>query len=483
MVVTFFVGVFAVVSKSVSEEKNLSYYKQTLFFDEQNKCLDGKEIVGFVNDSDNILSHVCLHLYPNAFRQASKASVVSLANQQKAYPNGKDYGNIEIESVCAGDKYLEFEVGGEDENILIVQFGKEIYPEELFEFEIGFCVNLANVNHRLGYGNNTINLCNYYPVLCVYENGEFITDLYNSNGDPFYSKLANYEVSITYNKNYILASTGVQKNIIDGENKVTTITAKNVRDFAMVLSDKYSIETINYDDVEINYYYYDDTNIKSTMQVITEVLDMNKKYGKYPYPQISVAEANFVHGGMEYPNIVLISDDLADYDTYINVVVHELCHQWWYGIVGNNQYTYGFLDEGLTDYNTAKFYDAYPQYGMTSQNIFNNAANGYATFTKIYTDVQGENFSTSMIRKLNEFKTESEYVYLTYVKGMLMFASLEDLLGTSKMDKCLKVYYNNNKFLEATPDDLVSAFVKTSGKNLYSFFNSWFNGEVVIGEF
>ena len=483
VVATFFVGVFAVVCKSVAKEKNLSYYYQTLYFDEDNMCLEGKETVGFVNDSDNILTNVYLHLYPNAFREGAKASVVSLANHQKAYPNGKDYGKIEIESVESGETYLNFDISGEDENILIVETGKDVYPNDCFEFEIGFKVNIANINHRLGYGNNTINLCNYYPILCVYENGEFVTDLYNSNGDPFYSRVANYQVSITYNKNYTLASTGTQKNIIDGENKITTIKAENVRDFAMVLSSKFETITKEHDGIEINYYYYSDNTAKSTIKAITEVLDLNKKYGKYPYQQISVVEANFVHGGMEYPNIVLISDDLADYETYINVVVHELCHQWWYGVVGNNQYSYGFLDEGLTDYCTARFYEEYPEYGLSSQKIFANALNGYTTFQKVYSDVKGDNFSTSMIRKLNEFETENEYVYLTYVKGMLMFASLEDLLGTSKMDKCLKVYYNNNKFLEATPDDLVSAFVKTSGKNLYSFFNSWFNGEVVIGEF
>ncbi len=474
---------FAYCSKSIASEENLSYYNQTLVYDEVNNVLEGTEVVGFFNYTDTVLDNIYLHLYANAFREGAKATVVSLANYEKAYPNGKSYGSIEIESVSSGDNYLEYQICGEDNNILEVKMGKELYPNELFEFEIGFSVKLANIHHRLGHGKNTINICNYYPVMCVYENGGFVTDLYNSNGDPFYSKTANYDVSITYNKEYTLASTGKQKNVLDGEHKITTIKARDVRDFAMVLSPKFQTTIENYDGIEINYYYYDDISSKNTIKVIKEVLDMNKKYGKYPYDTLSVVEANFVHGGMEYPNLVLISDDLADYQTYINVIVHELCHQWWYGIVGNNQYSHGFLDEGLTDYNTAKFYDLYPQYGQSSVKIFNNASNGYATFEKVYRDVMGDKFSTSMLRKINEFETENEYVYLTYVKGMLMFASLEDMLGQTKMDKCLKVYYENNKFSEATPECLVDAFVKTSGKNLYSFFDSWFNGEVVIGQF
>ena len=88
-----------------------------------------------------------------------------------------------------------------------------------------------------------------------------------------------------------------------------------------------------------------------------------------------------------------------------------------------------------------------------------------------------------MIRPLGDFETENEYVYISYVKGMLMFASLQDLLGQKKIDSCLKYYYDCNKFSECKPDDLVDAFNKSSGKNLTKFFDSWFNGEVVMGEF
>lgn len=483
--IAILVGVvgFAFCSHQISNEKNIAYYKQELVFNEETNVLEGKEIVGFYNYTDNILEEIKLHLYPNAFRQGAKANIISLANYEKAYPNGKSYGNIYIESVSVGAKYLEYEVTGEDENILSVQTGREIFPDEYFEFEIGFSVSLANINHRLGYGNNTINICNYYPVVCVYENGDFVTDLYNSNGDPFYSKVANYDVSITYSKDLTLASTGKQKNVLDGDKKITSIKAENVRDFAMVLSTKFENIEENYDGIEIDYYYYGDTRAQDTMKVIKQVLEFNKKYGKYPYGTLSVVEANFVHGGMEYPNLVLISDELQDYETYLNVVVHELCHQWWYGVVGNNQYKYGFLDEGLTDYNTAKFYDAHPEYGMSSKKIFTNATSSYCTFVKVYGDVKKEDFSTSMLRSLNEFETENEYVYLSYVKGMLMFAELENVIGVKKLDKCLKQYYENNMYSEALPQDLIDAFCKSSHKNLQTFFDSWFNGEVVLGEF
>lgn len=473
------IGAFAFCAKNLSSEQKYCYYKQTLYYNHEEKTLHGKELVGFYNYSDDVLTCAYLHLYPNAFREGAKAKVVSLANEQKAYPNGKNYGHIDIESVCMGDTSLEYEIAGEDDNILIVNFKDELFPDDTFEFEIGFSVTLANINHRLGYGENTVNICNYYPALCIRENGEYVTDLYNSNGDPFYSKVANYEVEISYDSSLVLASTGSRTLKKEGNTNTANISARRVRDFAIVLSNKYTLLCDTYLDVNLNYYYYGDLVPTKTMECIKNVLKMNTKYGKYPYDVLSVCEANFVHGGMEYPNLVLISDDLQDGDTYINVVVHELCHQWWYGVVGNNQFEYGFLDEGLTDYNTALFYDEYPEYGYSSKDIFANASKMYANFEKVYASVV-PNFSTKMVRRLNEFDTESEYTYLSYVKGMLMFSNLNDLLGSKKMTKCLKYYYECNKFSEATPNDLVNAFNKASGRNLTSFFDSWFEGRAVV---
>lgn len=479
--IVFGLGVFVVCSNSLKNEEKYGYYVQELYYKSDEHILEGKQKVGFYNYTDNVLSELKLHLYPNAYREGAKASVVSVANYEKAYPNGKDYGFIAIESV-SGENLLEFEVGGADENVLIVELEKEVYPQEMVEFEVGFSVKLANINHRLGYGDSTINLCNYYPIMCVYENGEFVTDVYDSNGDPFYSKVANYDVSISYDKDLTLASSGVMEINKDGEFNVAKIKSNKVRDFAMVLSENFSVCKDSYKGIEINYYHYGDYNVAQSVNVVKEVLELNEQYGKYPYPQISVVEADFVHGGMEYPGLVLIADNLIDYETYINVVVHELCHQWWYGVVGNNQYLYGFLDEGLTDYSTALFYEKYPKYNLSKAEIFKNASNSYSFFVKVYEDVVPD-FSTKMIRPLNEYATENEYVYLSYVKGMLMFGSLDEMLGQKNMVRCLKHFYESYKFKEATADDLIDCFCKASGRNLKGFFDAWLNGKEITIDF
>ena len=182
---------------------------------------------------------------------------------------------------------------------------------------------------------------------------------------------------------------------------------------------------------------------------------------------------------MEYPNLVFISDSVENQSDYINVIVHEIAHQWWYGIVGNNEYNYGWLDEGLTEYSTLLFYEENPEYNVDTKELIKTTTNSYVTFVEVYEKVFGS-VDSSMNRKLNEYNNESEYVYISYVKGMLIFDSLREILGRDKFYKGLQVYFEDNKFKIATPDNLIAAFEKASHTSLKDFFSSWIDGKVTI---
>ena len=206
-----------------SEEK-YNTYTLSCEYDEISHTLDGTESVEFYNKYDNSLSELKFFLYPNSFDEGKEA--VSTSYFERAYPSGEEsYGNIEIESVKSGNENLTFNISDEG-NILTVTLLKEIYPNEKVCVDIDFTVNLANINHRLGYGDNTVNFGNFYPILCVYENG-FVENDFATNGDPFYSETANYDVTLTFGKDFVLASSGdVLSESESGENKVVEIEAR-----------------------------------------------------------------------------------------------------------------------------------------------------------------------------------------------------------------------------------------------------------------
>lgn len=312
------------------------------------------------------------------------------------------------------------------------------------------------------------------------EDGEFVLDPYNSNGDPFYSECSNYDVTLTIPTSYKVASTGVQTNSTTLEDNTTyTINAKAVRDFAFVMSEKFEVASEQVEDTTVLYYYYDDEDYKSNLQAGVDALNtFNRLFGKYPYSTLSVVKTNFVHGGMEYPNMVYISDVVEGAD-YTNVIIHEIAHQWWYGVVGSNAFRFPWLDEGLTEYSCVLFYQENPDYNVDPVELVKNTNNSFVTFVDLYTDVLGK-VDTSMNRSLDEYNTEPEYVYMTYVKGMLLFDNIAEVVGRDKLISTLKTYYAENMFTNVTPEILVSALEKVTGRELASYINTWLEGKCVI---
>lgn len=468
-----------------SEAKNLTCYDFEIDYNHLNKTLNAKQTVDYINQTEQTFDKLCFHLYPNAFREGATQKVVSVLDQTRAYPNGISYGGINIKSVIVPKTNLPlaYNISGQDQNILEIELENKLFPNDRTELLIEFDVTLPNINHRFGYGENAVNIANFYPVACVYENGSFMTKPYSPNGDPFYSNMANYNAIITYDDSLMLASSGEQiKSQVNDGKKTTEINAKVVRDFAFVVSEKFQVLSEEFEKTKIFYYYYSDQNPQQSLDTsILTLQTFNELFGQYHYSTLSVVETNFLHGGMEYPNLVFISDALSNYEEYTNVIVHEIAHQWWYNMVGSNAYSDGWQDEGLTDYSTALFYEKNPQYNIQYEEIMKNALKNYTLFTEVFTKVYG-NVDTSMSRDLDEFKTSSEYVYICYVKSMLMFDNLRKLIGDKRFFKGLEEYFNKYCFKIAKPDDLIACFENISNTNLENFFDSWIEGKVKIIE-
>ncbi|MBQ7977060.1 MAG: M1 family metallopeptidase [Clostridia bacterium] len=467
-----------------SASKQGSDYKITATLDYTNKTLSASQNVCYLNNSPNELNEVKFHLYPNAFREdASVYRAVSTTQSSRAYPNGFSEGNIAISKVKVGQNEVDFAITGEDENILSVPLNDVLRSGHSTEISIDFSLTIPNCHHRFGYGEDTLNLGNWYPIACVFESGQFVTDGYSPNGDPFYSDISNYDVTLTYPAILKIASTGeIVENNTSSSQTTTKMTAKAVRDFAIVLSEKFEVISATTGNTTVNYFYYDDENATQHLQTsIDAVNTFNEMIGEYPYKQLNVVKTNFLQGGMEYPNLVYISDDVDVNEEYNNVIIHEIAHQWWYGLVGNNECEYAWIDEGLAEYSTALFYDKNPEYNKTSDQVLSSALSSYLLFCDVYREVY-DSFDTSMNRNIHKFNTETEYVYLTYVKGVLMFDSISEMIGQNKMEKVLQNFYENNVFTNVMPSDLIKSFESVAHKKLASYIMSWLDGSVVFEE-
>lgn len=458
---------------------NLSTYNIDIVFDSSSMSAKCSETIVYVNNTDDILREIKFHLYPQFFEEGATDCILSSTKYNSAYPNGMSYAIFDVTrvQVDSADTIVLYE--GEHDGILNVGLNNSLIPEELVEITIDFEFTLPNCCHRFGYGDDTINLGNFYPIACVYENGSFNINPYNANGDPFYSDMANYSVNLTCDNDFVVASTGEKIITTKGDTANYTIVQKAVRDFAIVMSEKFKIKTEKYDNTSIEYYYYDDINADRSLQAgVDSIRTFSKKFGSYPYSTFSIVKNDFVHGGMEYPTLIMISDAIDNQDDYMNVIIHETAHQWWYGIIGNDEYTHPWLDEALTEFSTVLFYDYNEGYNLSHEDMINASKENYTLFITVYKDVLG-NIDTSM-RAVSEYDTEPEYTYCTYVKGVLMFESLYSLVGEKDFINSLEAYYQQNKYTNATPEDLIACFELECDTDFSSFFSSWIDGKVVV---
>lgn len=458
------------------QNPNLSSYQIECSFD--GDSIIGREKVTFYNSSNNSVDHLKFNLFGNAFRKGAKYSPILAQYTSQAYPNGINYGEMTIDGCYYNDQALAFEICGEDQNILKVSLKEEVFPNESVTVKIDWNLKLANVVARTGINDKTINLGNFYPILCAYDNG-FYECLYYGIGDPFYSDCANYKVTITTPEEWTVAGGGnITTSTVKNQLKTTSFTLNNARSFAMVLSRFFQTETASVDGVNVAYYYYEDTDSqKSISYAVNAIKLFNQRFGKYPYDNYTIVQTKFVQGGMEYPTITLISDSI-DGEAYGEVIVHETAHQWWQTTVGNNEIEYGFLDEALAEYSVVIYYEHYNQHGLTRENMIASAEQTYRVFCSVVDRLEGK-VDTSMLRNLSEYTTEYEYVNVAYIKGCIMFDYLRQTIGDKRFFDGLRRYYKEYSFKNATPDDLVGVYEKI-GADSNGFFESFYLGKVII---
>jgi len=463
------------VSACNGNENKLSRYEIYASYDESAGTVTGSVKLDFYNDTDNELSDLKFNLYGNAFREGAKFKPVSDTYKTRAYYAGESYGKMEISGVenCAG-----WNVGGEDENTLTVNLLTPIYPEETVTVTINYTLTLAKVNHRTGITARTVNLGNFYPILCAYTSEGFLECPYYYCGDPFVSECANYSVTIDLPPEYIAASSGklVSESETDGRKK-RTYTLEKARDFAFVLSKDFKVVSDDADGVSLNYYYINDENPQTGLGAATESIKyFSQTFGKYSYPTLSVVQTGFCYGGMEYPALTMIADGL-DSDNTVYTIVHENAHQWWYAMVGSNQTTDAWQDEGLTEYSTLAFFETHAAYGFTRKGIINSATNYYRAFFNVFSQLNGT-ADTRMHRDLSEYTSELEYNNVTYNKGLLLFDTLRNAAGDDKFFGILKKYFESNRGKIAGYESLIAGFEGVAGAE--NIFDSFLEGKILI---
>ena len=464
--------------------KRLNNYDIDLVIDSKTMTAKGQEIFEYTNKNDTIIDHLVFHLYPTAFREDASVKPYSSVSEARCFPNGISHGDISISKVHENGENANYEIIGEDKDKLKVNLKNNLDISDKVTIFIEFNLEIPNCTHRYGYYENNINLGNFYPILSKYENGEYDLTPYYSTGDPFYSDCSNYKVSVTAPSEYKVFTSGVEsKSSIQNDNMTCDYVATAVRDFAIVLGTNFEIESRVIDGTTINYVgYKGDENISKMADLSLDVVSwMSKNLKDYPYKQLNVIKTPFVHGGMEYPGLVMISDTAEENEDIMKIVAHEIAHEWWYGLVGVNETNHAWIDEGLSEYMTALFFKNNSMWGIKYDEIIKDATTSYVLYVDVISSINGK-VNTKMNLPVNEYINEYEYTYMIYIKGTIMFDELAKCVGERKLMSALSKIAKNYSFENISEDEFTECIKHYTHIDTDGFFKGFLDGTAIIGK-
>lgn len=426
----------------------------------------------YINGTETEIPTLAFRLYGNAYREDAVKEPISSLYRAAAYYYGESYGGMSVTSVEGAKSWT---IGGEDENVLYVEPESPLFPDERTEILISYTLTLAKVNHRTGITESAVNLGNFYPVLCVWEEGKgYYECAYEPIGDPFYNDFADYSVSLTVPIGYTVVGSVLGTERTVGVKKTWSGSLDCAQDFALALGKGMKTAEKKEGGVTVRYLYSADGEAAATLDTACQSLRyFSETFGEYVYDSLTLVQTGFCFGGMEYPGMVLLSDRL-ERENYLATVIHETAHQWWYAGVGNNPCDYAWMDEGLAEYSVLLFYENHPSYGKTREDFVCSAQTKYKAYTGIYGKLFGEKVGT-MSGNLKDFVSEYEYVSVTYHKGVLLFDALRTGIGDKRFFAGLKEYYSRYLFSIASPEDMIDCFRKT-GVDVEGLFRSFTGG-------
>jgi len=453
---------------------NFSRYNLSVIMDEASSSVEGNLTVNFYNDDSVNYTRIPFHTYLSGMQFISRPGLIDIVNVT-------DLNNPNLE--------IPFEEYP-NQQIMWVNLIENLEPQKRSEFLIKFNATIPDggIDRANSHGSNDtqsriFKFASFYPIPCVYDNKDgWNTDPYLPTGDPFYFDMAYYNFFVEAPNGMIIAATGNLEEKL--ENSASTWYHFNpiypVREVTFSASRYFQVQSKISNGVNVSTYFLQKDDYLWNNYALNHAEDalilFNNTFGAYPYPTLNVVEEYTHFGGMEYPNQVYITEAIDSWEYSLDVkrrllekiIVHEVCHQWWYNLVGNDEIDVGFLDEGLTCWST----DYYGEYYHGDWEYFQFTR--YIDDVRLYYAFNG--FSSKINQTVYEcLDTGTEYYYVAYQKAPLIFEKLRQTLGLTDFLEGLRLYFERHKFELVLLSDIQQAFEDVVGQSLDWFFFPWFD--------
>lgn len=316
--------------------------------------LSGEMVIRYTNRENVALDALILRLYPNIL--GGEMVVTDLTKDgvplEAALERGDSVLRVALPRALAVGEQLEF--AGK----FSIQLPREI-SEESGHYGL------------FGSFNNFLALEESYPILAVYDEDGWDVGLPTSHGDLTHLDMSYYIVRAKLPADLRVIASGVTlDHRIQEDWQTITVAAGPMRDFYLAAGN-FQQSSTNYGGTTINSYLLPEAETSKEEALIygkAAIATLNQRLFDYPYTEFDMISTPMLALGMEYPGVVALNVNMYDPSAEISglpgtyflesVIAHEVVHQWYYGLVGNDQLEEPWLDEAITQYLTGiYFYD------------------------------------------------------------------------------------------------------------------------------
>ncbi len=488
--------------------------------------LFANESIEYINNSPDTLYYLWFHIWPNAYSNNKTAfwnQILLDEGQAKYFDYKKNPGYIDSLDFSVNGKEIKWQYHPEHVDICKLNLNKPLLPGKKIIITTPFHVKIPYGKYsRMGHEKQAYQITQWFPKPAVYDKYGWHEMPYLNRGE-FYSEYGSFDVSITLPANYVVGATGNLQTYseiqwlnkkaaetrdlehfnytdIASSKKLKTIryTEYNIHDFAWFADKNYYVlkSEVNLPNSGRNVTTWAMFTAKAAEQwkkapyYINDALYYYSLWnGKYPYNNCTAVEGVLSAGaGMEYPEITIIGSAIGDRNLE-EVIMHEVGHNWFYGLFGFNERRYPFLDEGINTFNQLRYINTkynypmfYEQYGIPKEiaEVLHADSLSYTNFNELlwlFTVREGLNqpISTS-----SEDFILSNYGLIAYFKAAQAWNYLRHYLGDEEFDRINHLFYDKWKFKHPYPEDIRKIFEENTGKDLTWFFDDVLNSNESI---
>jgi peptidase M1-like protein len=420
-------------------------------------AFQGTEYVRYTNHEDESLTEVVFRLLPNT----------------------PGYGGTLVVPVVTVDGTrvtTHLSLAG---SALHVPLAAPLVPGETVElglaFEGGYPTDGAAGYSQYGMLDDVLALPNLYPMIPVYDDEGWNLELAPPYGDATFTDTALYAVRVTLPDDMILAASGVTVERQDNGDGTTTYTIASgpMRDWTMVASAIYETHSTQVGDVKLTAYVRPGAAVggKNVLDYAARSLTIYEEWiGPYPFNELDVVSTPTRAGGIEYPGLIVIADNLyGRIGGFFEVAtVHEVAHQWWYSLVGNDQLDEPWLDEALTQYTSLLYFEHRYDADRAQQFLEQMFLSQHASLLENDEDMPAGLPVAAY--------PEDLYGAVVYGKGPLFFHEIRRLVGDDTFYAILRAYLAQYRYGVAYPQDFLAIAEQTSGQELDALYEEWIAG-------